>query len=59
VAIADISAMATINRALRFLIAAAFGLAPNLIISELQQRTANLSSDLQKSKSIVQESQTN
>jgi hypothetical protein len=39
------------------LIAAAFGLAPNLIISELQQRTANLSSDLQKSKSVVQESQ--
>jgi hypothetical protein len=40
------------------LIAAAFGLAPNLIISELQQRTANLSSDLQKSKSVVQENQT-
>lgn len=40
------------------LIAAAFGLAPNLIISELQQRTANLSSDLQKSKSVVQERQT-
>jgi hypothetical protein len=32
------------------LTAAAFGLAPNLIISGLQQRTAKYASDLQKSK---------
>ncbi len=32
------------------LTAAAFGLAPNLIISGLQQRTAKYATDLQKSK---------
>jgi hypothetical protein len=41
------------------LTAAAFGLAPNLIISGLQQRTAKYSSDLQKSKSGGRSSQGN
>ena len=41
------------------LTAAAFGLAPNLIITGLQQRTAKYSADLQKSKGGAQGTQAN